>query len=106
MKFIGRMRNAASSWHSHIKERHIHKIFSPCFRKVKNGTSVIKNITDGFHHILPSRFQLEEKRQCLTAIVKGIIIYKETDGDGHVYLRPFLQFLLFSFQFGQPGNIE
>jgi len=37
---------------------------------------------------------------------KGIIIYKETDGDGHVYLRPFLQFLLFSFPFGQPGNIE
>ncbi len=64
------------------------------FPKVKNGTSVIKNrITDGFHHILPSRFQLEEKAMP-DCHCKGIIIYKETDGDGHVYLRPFLQFLL------------
>ena len=34
-----------------------------------------------------------KKRQCRAAIVRGIIIYKETDGDSHVYLRPFLQLL-------------
>ena len=47
-----------------------------------------------FHHILPSRFQLEEKAMPDCHCKSGIIIYKETDGDGHVYLRPFLQFLL------------